>query len=323
MEKEKYDSVLYKALASEPSKNLLTYFKKGRKDVRIPPIINGAIYKAIASIRLHPADPTTILAEDKTGGEDVLIKTPHEAHRNFFFGQVLEFLFQERAYEVLLEQCTTPKPLGFIRQTRDTGERQYYLVTQFRPFVPGYYSIVTLGEALSLQAKKPLLRKVEWKYVCLNLIRAVYRLHKSDIYHNYIRPTNVLLEISDNRIVVLLTDFQNSCCGDRKRDTPIFAYKTKEESDARHKATARELYEQVNPLPTSDLYSVSYLILWLSTLLKLPRLQNYIVYFRLQEANKRDSHQLFFSIVHRLFGDEIKDAIDLTIQDRQPQSNGN
>ena len=320
------DDYLRSIINADTSQQLNRYFRN-----KVPPILNGEIYNAVALIDRND-EWTTILANDKTNPhniDDVIIKIPHQQDKDSVLKLMREYLFQEQAYKLLTLQCRTNQPLGFIRQ-RYAGDEsyKYMLVTKFCPFLPGYYSILTLKEALYSHSKKPLLRKIEWRNICLSLITAVRELQKNDIYHNFIRQENIMLEISDERIVPVLTDFSKSSCGDRLQGSgrvvesaSIFPYLPKEETDKTFPAAARELFMQPNPLPTSDLYSVAYVILMVSVYLELPDLENYMQEFRQQKPDERHDHHAVYDAVMKKFNLEIIDTVDLTIEDREPEGN--
>ena len=224
----------------------------------------------------------------------------------------------EHAHHVLNGYCKAPKPLGFIRQRPVPNEPyEYMMVSQYCPVLPGYYSSLTLVEALALHAKKPIIRKIEWRNICLSLIHATQLLQKNDIYHNDLVSCNILLEISDNRVEPVIIDFGAGTRGKTGNRRPMYG-----PLSAMQPSSTPELYRGPDPLPTSDLHSISYVILRICAFLNLPKLEDYILEYRLQKPEKRDGHKKVFEKVYELFTKAIEGSVDLTVEDRAPPLQG-
>ena len=289
------------------TKHFKDYFKD---DEPPPPILNGEDYKVLAYVA-RGSYGFVVLAEERNSRDDVIIKIPHKPCDGKRICLLInEYMYHKKAYEVMIGKCRTTKPIGSIRQS--LGSRQphiYMIVSKYCPLVPGYYSSLTLSEALLLHAKKPICRKIEWRNICLSLIRGVQTLQWNDIYHNDIKLNNVLLEISGDEIVPVLIDFGEACSstqGDEEKKT-YFA----------RPHVAPELLQQQTPHPTSDLYSVVYTILRISTVLELPTLEHYCTEYRQKKLEDRVGHEEVCKEIMDKFN-EFKGTIDLTVDDTVP-----
>ena len=299
---------------SATDKSLKRHFKN-----KLPRILDGANYKVTAMLSAGEKH-LLLLANHRNTNEDVVIKmsvTPMDDKR--IYELLKEYMFQDQAHQVLKETCRTPQPLGLIYVRK---KEIYMMVSKFCPFLPGYYSVLTLKDALSSHATRPRLKSIEWRNICLSLISAAKKLQKNDIYHNNICHKNILLEVSDNHIVPVIIDFSKASRGERGTTTPLYEPVPNKESGEQHPAVAPELYEQSNPLPTSDLYSVAYLILKVSVYLKSPGMENYITHFRLQDPRNRTDHKTFYKKIRALFIEDIDARVDLTVDDMAPPEQG-
>ena len=281
----------------------------------VPTILNGENYKVTAYVS-KGKDRSILLAEQEDKS-NVLINIIHEEFDDdAVYNSLKEYMFQELAYKAMGGACKTTKPLGFIR--RKTGfydPYNYMMVSQ--PIVPDSYSVFTFTEALSLHSTKPLCTKSRWMRVCQQLIFAVQSLKKNDLYHNAITPANVLLLVSEKRLISLLIDFSNASRGKTGNTKPMYG-----PPDQMKPYSVPEHFELPDPLQTSDLHSVTYLILKISQVLQLPVLENYITGYRQQNPQKRDTHGTVSRKVTEIFTEEIKDTRDLTIKDRAPPLKG-
>ena len=300
-------------------RHLKSYFKD-----RAPPILNGEDYKVTAYVG-KGKNAMILLAEERNSKDDVIIKIIFEEFTDYTLRKLLdEYMYQEQAYEVLKSnQCRTTKPLGFIRQKASADKPHFYMfVAKYCPVLPGYYSVLSCDEAVSLHGKKPICRKIEWRNIFLALIKGVEVLQKNDIYHNDLNRGNILLEVSDNRIDPVLIDFGNSSRGKTGRKVPRYKPLSKQESDVQFPYTARELFEQPDPLPTTDLYSLVTIILDVAKIIKLPTLENYALRYRQEKPQDREGFTAVYAAVKMLFDEEIIGQIDLTIEDRAPPLEG-
>ena len=309
-----FDDKLAQIINLIRDENVSQYLRSHR-----PSMLNGRNYKVIALVS-SGENHLTLLATDRNSNEDVVIKMPVTPMTDKNIVELLkEYMFQQQAHALLKENCKTPQPLGFIR-VRKKGI--YMMVSKFCPFLPGYYSVLTLKDALSSHATRPRLRKCEWRNVCLSLITAVLTLQRGNIYHNNICHKNVLLQVSDNSIVPVIVDFSKASRGVTGKTTPLFEPVPNRESGEQHPSVAPELYQQPNPLATSDLYSVLYLIMKVSVYLQFPNIENYITDYRLKDPRDRDGHKIVYDKILDFFLKDTDARIDLTVDDMAPPAQG-
>ena len=299
----------------QANKELKEYFQR-----HAPPILNAENYKIIAYVS-KGTDISILLAEERGGGKgDVLINILHkDCDDDSINLAITEYMFHEKAHQLLDGQCKTTKPIGFIRQkSRPDKPYNYMMVFQHCPVSPGPYSVFTLMEALSLHATKPLMKLMEWRNICLSLIKAVETLQHNDIYHNAIMPATILLEVSQARIDPLLIDFYNVSRGRTGNTKPLYA----SPENRNLPFAVPELYVLPNPLPTSDLYSVTCVIMKIVQYLKFPLVEREIAHFHQQKPRERELHFSLYNKLKEAFTIELKDRKDLTVEDRAPPLEG-
>ena len=297
----------------QENKNLRDYFER-----RAPLILNGENYRVIAHV-CKGEDGGILLAKEGGDKGDVFISTTDdEFDDNRIYRNLVEYMFHEQAYQVLNGKCRTTKPLGFIRQKEGFySPTSYKMVSQHCSVEPGPWSVFTFKELIYLHSTKAIIKQCEWKNTCLSLIKAVENLQKNDIYHNAISPGNILLEVSNTKIDPLIINFCNASRGKTGNRRPMYSPRSVMQS-----ALAPELCGGPDPLPTSDLYSVTYVILEICMALKQSTLENQISRYQSSEPDKRDTHDIVYRYVNNLFRSEISDTMDMTVEDRDPPLRG-
>ena len=205
-----------------------------------------------------------------------------------------EYMLQHHAHEVLKEErCSAPKPLGILRYKTRAGSNTctYFIVSQYTPIIPGSPVVATLNKVLQTHVTNSLLSLIEYRNLFLYLIEALELLQKNDIYHNALSLQNVVLRFLDNTIHPVIVNFGNaSRCRYRTDDPPATYYPSTETSIAYNPQTAPELYQQPNPLPTTDLYGLSYMIRSFSEIFYKTNTLKLIDEYRAKSPQERDGH---------------------------------
>ena len=289
------------------SPTLGNYFNLGAD---APPMLDGEKYKVIAEVGSGRYGKVVLAEEDGTG-EEVIIKVPLKRTTPQLLKAILtEYMYQELACIALKHTVTVPEPLGIIRQQGDEheGGYRYLVVSQFVPLLPGFYASFPIDYMIKNHNTKEFVRLIEWENICLNLIKAVEELYKNDLYHLDLHCGNVMIEIADNSIQPVIIDFGTAMRRDSRAGRRGSIFKagghTPEERKFLWPQIAPELYDSVIPLPTSDLYGVSSIIMFIAKAVKLPIVTRYINTFRDQEPANRDMHDVFFEKIKQAFTEE-------------------
>ena len=230
------------------------------------------------------------LALEKTTKEKnwVVIKFPTTATTDTKKGSKLlyEYMMQHHAHTCTYHgMCTVPKPLGFIRFNYG-DQRVFLLVTTFCGVAPGASVSFNLGRAMQKHLNSsPILTLIEWRNICKYLLEGFETLQRNDIYHNNVRFSNILLQFHENSVQPVIVGFANASRRESDKKPPETFYPRMDPRKTAH--IAPELFQQPNPLPTSDLYGVLYVILNLSGHLKFARTAELMRSFRGLAPDKR------------------------------------
>ena len=279
------------------STRLQKYFEKNGYPLKL--IFENYTLKQVLSSGNH--SKMVLLAIDNTSLESVVIRvTDDEAEEVTGVGRNLlfEYMLQHQAHEILKkETCAAPKPLGFIRyRSAPNKPVKYFLVSQFCAVYPGAMVSVTLEQVLQYHSTtpNPLLTMVDYKNVIRYLILGFEKLAEKKIYHNNVHSQHILLQFYENSVLPVIIDF-SECC--REKSYKIRLRKTfyePEPDDVIEKEypyVAPELFEELNPRKTSDLYGISYVILRVSGMFGLQRTQKVITKYRNQSGAERSAHK--------------------------------
>ena len=205
-----------------------------------------------------------------------------------------EYMFQELAHKILDRQCTAPKPLGFIPWKNNPGDCstvQYMMVSEFCSVIPGDCTPLSVAQALIEHNKRPLLSAKEWSGVIRKLIRASEKLNEADLYHVDLKPDNVMLQFTNNRVEPIIIDYGSATRQERRAKGPMFVSKLDHKKF--HPHTAPELFLQPRPTKTCDLYGISFIVLQVSEVLGITELKKYISAFRDLKPEMRPLHREF------------------------------
>ena len=287
------DQLLKALIESFPE--LKAYFNN-LKDYKVPPILNGNNFKKTHELDVK-AGITEFIAEDRPGRKYILSIPDAGTDRNTLRRYLKEYMLQHQAHTVLNGTCTTPKPIGFIRTKLDpNGLRKYIMVSNFVPLYAGATCTLDLFRALLTHRFNPLISRKEWRNVCLSLITAFETLQKNDIYHNNINVYNILLHFYENEVQPVIINFNHASRGvntdpvTNEDGTKTFYSKTLHKEHH----IAPELFEQANPLPTTDVHGLACLIAAVGSQLTLPAVIQYAKDCQAKRPQKRPSFSQLF-----------------------------
>ena len=234
---------------------------------------------------------------------------------------LMEYVLQYQAYHTLIHcrggyerYCMVPEPLGLIKivipptPTAD-GQRYYCLVQEFVFVDPEEIEILTLRQAMVDHNKYNFFTLKEWRDIFIRLIQGVEILQKCDIYHMNLTADNILLRFHGGSTCNPEPFITNFLAGRRREDPdkppgPIADKSLKGTPGTRH--IAPENFELHEPLPTSDLYGISWMIMEVcKTLGNLPTLLTYIDRFRRQPCHQRQGFKSFKERVRLAFDKDI------------------
>ena len=225
------------------------------------------------------------VAYDLTSNQLVVMKVLKESdHQKLLKDQLREYMYQHIAYSVLSGPCRAPKPHGFFCLKNDSLLRNYYcsyiMVSEYISVLPLSCASLTLDKALKEHSTgRPILTSKAWRDVSLALIEAATTLHQHDLYHNDLKANNIMLSFTeDHRIEPVILDYGLASRSSGNGDNPKYMYEDGDRESYPH--IAPELYHQADPIPTSDLYSISYIILSISTYTDLPHVEEAVKYYR-------------------------------------------
>ena len=251
-----------------------------------------------------------LLAMQKADNRLVFVKTcPGQLRDTKQLSLLLkEFMHQDLAHKALDRNCRAPRPLGFIPRRSDPSDPksvQYMMVSEFCAVIPGDCVPLSVAEALMQHSKRPLLSTKEWREIMRKLIRSTEKLNEeTKIYHLDLKPDNIMLQITNNRIEPIMIDFGLSTRYGRREKGPILVSKLN--PSKYHPHSAPELFQQSQPSKTCDIYGISFILHQVGTVLHIAELQQYISNFRSLPPEKRPNHRCFASDVEERFEEKIR-----------------
>ena len=254
-----------------------------------------------------------------------VVKMPLRIKWNTVRNLLFEYMLQYEAFSVLKGTCSAPQPLGIMRKANPNPEpggpaHLYCLVAKFVPLYPGAYSSMILLNAYQRHTTKPLIHIRTWRNICLSLITAFRTLQANDIYHNDVKANNIMLHFFENNVQVVIIDFGLATTGRPhravKNDDNTFTLCKKIPDDVREKDRpylCPALYEQVDPIPTSDLWGVSFLLLRISATLGLTELVHYMQDYRSEDPRESVGFKEFFERVKQILDDDLAGSTKVMI----------
>ena len=280
--------------------NLKRYF-----GTRTPDLICGARYRALSYIG-EGSYGVVLLARDIYTSENVIVKIPLASNDDdgYIRDMLKEFMYQEKAHNLLKgTKCAAPQPKGFIRIVDNTVPLGYtYLsVSEFIPIVEDARCTLSIYDAMETHVKgNPVLKKEEWKNVLLALIDATETLQKNDIYHNDIKSDNVMLYFDENnKPSPVLIDFGLSST---KKSLNREIYKQHRlKINIFDNYNAPELFLELKPSATSDVYSVARMIQNIGHHLDFSEVKGIALCYCQDSYRERQSHSKFRRMVDDAF----------------------
>ena len=292
--------------AAEPLLSILKRTIKNDKELdehftsEPPRILNGKDYCVMTGngrpIQIAKTDSSLIIMGlDTKSKKLVAVKIIYDV-RMSLQNMLVEFMLQEKAHKILSgSSCKTPKPIGFLHLKQCMKFQMFPLliVMPFCGFLHNYLIGVSLEEALlhdfnKVKDEQRLVDRKDYAGLCLGLINAVTLLQRNGIYHLDIKPGNIMLQhIQDgltSKVFPLLIDYGLSVA-QTSRDWIPFKGKA---STFPH--TPPEMFQQAKPHPTSDLFSVAYVIKCVGSCLKMRNLKEDMAkYLKDQPSQRQDS----------------------------------
>ena len=89
----------------------------------------------------------------------------------------------------------------------DCSSVEYMMVCEFCSAIPGECSPLSVIQTLTKHSKGPLLSAKESSEVIRKLIRAAEKLNGADFYHIDLKPDNVMLQFTNNRVEPIIIDY--------------------------------------------------------------------------------------------------------------------
>ena len=272
---------------------------------RSPDLLSGSRYHVLSSIG-QGSYGRVILAQDINTLEKVVVKIPlnFDGSVESMRSMLLEFMHQEQAHNLLQgTKCTSPRPIGFIRIVNQSLPLGYNILTvsEFVPVVPDARCTLTMTRAVQEHVRgNPLLEKDDWLDVILALIDATDTLHRNDMYHNDIKLDNIMLRLEpDNKPRPVLIDF-GLASSYNSFDRQLFQ-SCRDSVDIYNHHNAPETFLQLQPIATSDLYSVARTMELIGQFLKLPVVRKTAEQYCKMSPETRTQHVGFKKIVHASF----------------------
>ena len=180
---------------------------------------------------------------------------------------VVEFGMQNIAHDVLYGCIGAPVFRGFLQVLRSSplsNERnfRYLPVCEFCPVVPQLPFSLTMQQALDEHKNgRSLITRDEWISIIHELLKAQKTFERNNICHLDLNLNNVLILFMEDRVFPIIIDYGCSRMLNSKNKSgePIITASVFD-TKLHHPHTAPELFELDHPLPTSDLYSIAYIV---------------------------------------------------------------
>ena len=297
------------------NEQLQKYYDRQEK---YPKILKGADFTATHTIA-KGGYGEVVLAKyrrDREGEEDKYVLKINLKEERYVDEDVLfEYMFHEQAHRALKDSsCTVPEPIGIFRKKQEKPYC-YIIVSRFIPIYPGTVNTLTLGDAAEYHYRKPLISLKDWRNICLSLITAFETLQAIDIYHNDVKDNNVLVRCYENHVEPVIIDFglatRSISHYQRINDDGSISYyrkRPKEVYEEERPYYCPILFHQKDPLPTSDLHGVAYMIRTVSSCVKFPIVKEVVTEYRKAEPAEREDAQSLFQKVSDAFDGELGDG---------------
>ena len=242
---------------------------------------------------------TLILARHNDTGKFVVIKLLSTNTMKL----CLEFTLQAKAHQVLGRHA--PDVVGFLQVKKSSslnkgcpeGQMRYLPVMEFCPLVPdSKVSMTLLQAAFCHLGGTRMLSKKEWANIFLTLIDKVNNLQSNDIYHLDLKPDNIMLCFDGDEPYPVIIDYGIAQTVDRHRKRSVIIKTTLNPEMLPH--CAPELFQQNYPLPTTDLYSLAFVMICINTrVLKSEALHKSLINFRESSPASRMDYEEFKSLI--------------------------
>ena len=282
-----------------------------------PEILNGIRF--IATHKIATGGQGVVLLARREGEEEdgnrYVLKIPLSVKKTHLKRTLYEYMLQQHAYSLLKGTCTVPEPIGLIKKRIGTSEA-YIQVGRFQAMYPGATASIQLVDAMRHHRRCPLLTIRQWRDVCLSLITAFETLQANDIYHNDIKPNNILLRFYENNVEPVIIDFglasrSNNHMWCKNADGTI-SFKRKRTEEERLRDVpyiCPILCQQKNPIPTCDLFSVVYMIEGVATCVQLPTIASYCDMYVQYNPLARPGFQEVFDVMKKYFHAELHGGV--------------
>ena len=266
----------------------------------VPKILNGAHYKVTSKVA-RGSQGVVMLAQNTIDMKLYVIKISNKPSA---IEVLTEFMFQEHAHRVLKGACTTPAPKGFIR-VKEGDRFTYMMVSKYLSVIPNVKSTLSIHQALKEhENSKPILSVIEWREVCLSLIDAVNTLQSNDIYHIDLKHDNILLLFIDDKVKPVIIDFGISIRKNSRKSSSLFTPGLNDDKD--YPQIAPELFKSSTPLPTTDLYGISFTISQICKYIPLPSVQSMIKDYREKSPTQRLPYPVLRAATKMCFDRDIE-----------------
>ena len=203
-----------------------------------------------------------------------------------------EYAYTRMSHNVLNGHVKGMEMKGIISLNRTVSEStfKYAMVLEFASLIPGSSATLTLNEAIDLgyELKFNIISQQNWAQIILALISATEQLKDNQICHLDLHGNNIMLGFTEKGVTLIIIDFGDAKGFYGSKHEPL--YKRKGDEDEVDGYIAPELFHQGIPLPTSDLYSVTYFALEIAELIGLERLGKVFKKFRKSDPVNRKKH---------------------------------
>ena len=228
-------------------------------------------------------------------GKLIKKKDEDEDGEQAIYSMLKEYMYQWRAFNILQKAQTTnpekdiagvPQPIGFlkIKNTRKHRFCEYMLVSEYCSLLPDASSAMSMAEALNANRdNRAILSLREWRDVSVGLLRASHELQKHDVYHNDLKPPNVMIEFKHGKVRPHIIDFglASTSINYSESHRPMFDIKY----EKRCPQTAPELFRRPTPLDSSDLYSYGHILFQMGEKMNMKGLRDLSQYYHASRVN--------------------------------------
>ena len=313
------DDINYLKELMAPYLHLQQYYNTEEK---YPPILKGEEFRVTHKVA-KGGQGSVVLAKFVNDEDEAkyVLKIQHSRNEGKDRDLLFEYMLQEEAHSLLKGSCTVPEPIGFIRQHAEPPYG-YIMVARFVPLYPGASNSVILKTAALKHKETPLLSIKDWRDIFLSLITAFETLQAHDIYHNDVKDNNIILRFYENNIEPVIIDFglatrnySHKAFTNPDGSETYFRKRSKEVREKDRPYLCPVLFEQRDPIATSDLYGVSYLLWAFGHHLNLPIVYAAMAEYRAIEPTRRPGFQSFFQQVNNAFQWELQKGTEAVEED--------